>query len=141
MPLKKNLCLVVSAAIILLSLTACKSEPAQAPNSEQQMSLDKLHKKCSAASLDENGHLKHLAAQRKRLGLTFTCDELKQTCEENYIGAACESMRLVTAVQNAYERACRSNSPASSACKALVSCNIEGFASQPCQTAIAPYNR
>ena len=141
MPLKQHLSITLSAVILSLSLAACGSETAVPPSPEQQTSLDKLHKRCSAAALDKNGHLKHLAEHRKSLGLRFTCDELKQSCEENYVGKACMSMRTVTAVQNAHQKACRSGSPSSSACSTLAPCNAQGFISEQCQTAIARYNR
>lgn len=141
MPLRRHLSIISSVAILSLSLAACGSEPAQVPSPEQQTSLDKLHQRCGAASLDANGHLKHLAEHRKSLGLQFTCDELKQSCEENYIGKACMSMRTVTAVQNAHQKACRSGGPTSSACTKLDPCNLQGFTSEQCQTAIARYNR
>lgn len=141
MPFKQHLSIAVSAAILSLSLTACQSEPVQTPNPEQHAALTKLHQRCNAASFDKNGHLKHLAEHRKKLGLMFTCGELKQACEENYIGKACISMRTVTAVQNAYEKTCRSSSPTSSACRKVSSCNKNGFTSEECQTAITPYNR
>ncbi|MEO9971052.1 MAG: hypothetical protein ABJG15_14740 [Hyphomonadaceae bacterium] len=135
MPIKKHLPIALGATIFSLSLAACNSEPVQLPTPEQQTVLDKLHKRCSAASLGENGHLKHLAVHRNRLGLTFTCDELKQSCEENYIGNACMSMRIVTTVENAHETACRSGGWTSSSCKTLEACNSQGFASEACQTA------
>ena len=64
MPIKKHLCIALSAGILSLGLAACGSEPAQLPTPEQQSAVDKLHKRCSAASLDKNGHLKHLAEHR-----------------------------------------------------------------------------
>lgn len=141
MLLKKHMGAALLATLLSLSLTACQSEPVQIPTPEQQTALDKLHKRCNAGSLDKNGHLKHLAEQRKRNQLMFTCDELKQTCEENYASKICMSMRTVTAVQHAHERACRSGNPVSSTCKALAPCNAEGFTSENCQTAIARHNR
>ncbi|MEP1230714.1 MAG: hypothetical protein ABJG88_08570 [Litorimonas sp.] len=141
MLLKKYLCIALSTAILSLNLTACESEPVQKPNPEQQTALNKLHKRCNAASLDKKGHLKHLAAHRRQLGLNFTCDELKQVCEENYLSKACVSMSTVTAIENAHERVCRSGKPTSSACRKLGVCNQEGFTSEACQTAVARYNR
>lgn len=141
MPIRKQLHIALGAGILSVSLAACNSEPVQQPTPEQQTVLDKLHKRCSAASLGENGHLKHLAEHRNRLGLRFTCDELKQSCEENYIAKACMSMRIVTTVQNAHEIACRSGGPTSSSCKTLEACNIQGFTSEACQTAVGRFIR
>lgn len=140
MPLKKHLRIALHSGLLSLSLSACGSEPVQEPTPEQQTALGKLHQRCDTASLDENGHLKHLAELRHD-PLRFTCDELKQACEQNFVSKVCISMRTVTTVQNAYEVACRSGGPSSTGCKALAACNLQGFASAECQTAIVPYNR
>lgn len=133
--------LKITLLIIPIAMTACSSEEIQKPDAQQQSSLKRLHKNCIAASPGKQGRFKNLAVLRKNK-LHFTCDEMKLSCESNFVSEACEGMMLVASVQNAYQKICRSNnSSGSSACKKLAPCNLKGFASPGCVSAIARYNK
>lgn len=79
----------VASFLISSTLSACqpKLEPVK-PNGEQQASLNKLHKKCIlAAATTPSKKLTNLVRHRKP-ELFFTCDEMKQLCEND-----CESSK------------------------------------------------
>ena len=130
-------------ATLAITLSACqpKAEPVK-PTDLQQTLLEKLHKRCIAASPGKKGSLKNLARHRKR-SMQFTCDEMKLTCESDYASDFCKGMIVVASVENAYQRACRTShkASASSACRKLRDCNGKGFESPECAAAIAKYNR
>ena len=133
----------VAAASFLISstLSACKPklEPVK-PSVEQQASLNKLYKKCiPAAATTPSRKLKNLARHRKP-EVFFTCAEMKQLCENDYTNDRCQSMMVVASIENAVHKVCRANHQ-SSACRKLDACNIKGFESPECLSAIKPYNR
>ena len=132
------------AFAISTSLSACQPKAAPVtPDAEQQAQLNRLHKRCIAAAAIQGDRLKNLARLRKKQ-FYFTCDEMKQICEQDYANEMCKGMMTVVSVENAFEKACRKNERASSspACSKLTKpCNVEGFESPECSNVIARYNR
>jgi len=132
----------VIASILMSSLlSACqpKIEPV-APTAEEQASLNRLYKKCiPATTTTPSGKFKNLAKHRKP-NVFFTCDDMKQLCESDYANERCQSMIIVTSIENAYHSVCRKTHQRS-ACQKLQVCNVKGFESPECLTAIKPYNR
>jgi len=131
------------AACILLSgtLSACqpKVEPVK-PNAEQQALLTRLYKNCkSAVTTTPSGKLKNLAKYRKS-EVYFTCEDMKQLCENDYVNNQCQAMITVASIENAFHQACRSRSQPS-ACRKLTVCNAKGFESSECLSAVKPFNR
>jgi len=131
------------AACILLSgtLSACqpKVEPVK-PNAEQQALLTRLYKNCkSAVTTTPSGKLKNLAKYRKS-DVYFTCEEMKQLCENDYVNDQCQAMITVASIENAFHKACRTRQQ-SSACRKVDVCNIKGFESPECLSAVKPFNR
>ena len=140
----KSISAVIIPGLLAISLSACgpKHVPVK-PDAQQHASLTRLHKNCIAASPGKSGTLRNLARLRKKQA-TFTCDEMKQICEQDYANEMCKGMMTVASVENAFEKACRKNERASSspACSKLTKpCNVEGFESQECSNVIARYNR
>lgn len=134
----------VIAVSVLMSgtISACqpKVEPVK-PNAEQQASLTRLHKKCkSATTTTPSGKLKNLVKYRKP-DLFFTCEDMKQFCENDYVNDRCQAMITVAAIENAFHKACRSSRQNSSSCRKLTVCNVKGFETPECLSAIKPYNR
>jgi len=136
-------CSGVIAASLWISLSACqpKAEPVK-PSAEQFASLNRLHKTCIAASPGKKGDMDHLARLRKKQS-RFTCDEMKSLCESDYAHELCQGMIIVASVETAHQKACRSSAKGSvsSACRKLSACNVKGFESPECLSAVKPYNR
>ena len=132
---------VVASFLISSTLAGCqaKVEPVK-PDAEQQASLNRLYQSCkSAVTTLPSGKLKNLVRHRKK-ELFFTCDDMKQLCENDYANDRCHGMIIVASIENAFHRVCRSsNQP--SACRKLTICNAKGFESAECLSAIKPYNR
>ena len=132
---------VVGSFFVILFLSACqpKAELVK-PTAEQQEALDLLYNRCTpAASTTPSKKLKNLAKYRKP-DLHFTCDEMKQLCENDYANDRCQGMITVASIENAFHKACRS-SHKPSVCRKLSVCNVKGFESPECLSAIKPYNR
>ena len=135
---------VVFSSLMAISLSACgpKHEPVK-PDAQQQASLTRLHKNCIAASPGKKGEMRNLARLRKKQAI-FSCDEMKQICEQDYANDMCKGMMTVASVENAVEKACRKNERASRspACSKLTRpCNVKGFESPECTSVIARYNK
>ena len=139
---------VASLAFALTSpLTACnlKAKPVT-PNTEQQASLERLHKNCILpASLNgrQPGSLRNMPDMRKRK-FYYTCDEMKQLCETDYESEMCKSMMLVASVENAMQKTCRklkARRTSPECTEVQSSCNGKGFASTECRSAISRYNK
>lgn len=134
---------IFGVVTLAFAVSACQPKPEPVkPNSDQQASLNRLHKNCIAASPGKQGKLRNLPRYRKR-SMQFACDEMKRTCETDYASDFCKSMMVVASVENAHQRACRVSRKAatSTACRKLRDCNGKGFESQECTTAIARYNK
>ncbi len=131
----------IAGLLVSTTLSACtpKAVPVK-PNAEQLTSLNRLYKNCiPAAAKTGTNTLKNLARHRKP-ELYFTCDEMKQLCEKDYGHDRCQGMMIVASIENAVHKACRTRST-SPACRKLDACNIKGFESPECLSAIKPYNR
>ena len=130
----------IAGIFIISVLSACQpNEKPVKPNAEEQDSLSQLYKRCGpAASSTPSKKLKNLTRLRKP-DLYFTCDDMKQVCETNYASDRCQGMMIVASIENAFHKACRSRSNSSS-CRKLSACNIKGFESPECLSAIKPYN-
>ena len=131
----------VIAASVLISMSACqpKVEPVK-PSAEQQAALNRLHKKCKAAvKTTPSGKLTNLVRHRTP-EIDFTCEDMKQLCETDYANDRCQSMMVVASIENAFHKACRTKSQPS-ACRKLTICNVQGFESPECSSAVQPYNR
>lgn len=132
---------VVASFLISSTLAGCqaKVEPVK-PNAEQQASLNRLYQTCkSAVTTAPSGKLKNLARHRKS-DIYFTCDDMKHLCENDYVNDRCQGMIIVASIEYAFHRVCRSNNQPS-ACRKLTVCNVKGFESLECLSAIKPYNR
>ena len=144
----KNLSTAIAAFTLSISLTACgpKTKPVK-PTAEQQTSLEQLHKSCLVTSAHGHvrvkGSLPHLAKLRKRQHY-FSCGEITELCGIDYENEMCKSMIIVASVENAFEKACRKSKAASrsAACTRVSrACNVKGFDSPECISAVARYNK
>ena len=132
---------VIAGFLISSTLSACqqKVDPVK-PNAEQQASLNKLYKRCgAAATTTPSGKMRNLVRHRKP-NLEFTCDEMKQLCDNDYANDRCQGMMTVASIENAFHSVCR-KSQQRAACSKLTTCNVNGFESSECASAITPYNR
>jgi len=133
--------LAVLSSLICLPLSACQPNvEAVPPTPEQSAELTRFHKNCEIVAQRQSGALPTLAAHR-RTKPHFTCSEMVQTCQANFADEMCRGMMIVVAVENAYEKACRTSRKAtfSSACKQLDPCNLKGFDTPECADVIARY--
>ena len=139
----KSLKLTIAAIVISVAITACqpKAKPVP-PDAKQHAALERLHKGCIAASPGQKGEMLNLASLRKKKQ-TFTCDEMKELCANDYPGQMYLSNMLKASVENAFHKVCRKSQKTSrsAACNKLTVCNAKGFESLECGKAIAPYNR
>lgn len=127
--------------LISSTLWACQPKPEPLkPNAKEQASLDKLYNRCTrAAASTPSRKLKNLVRHRKP-EVFFTCDDMRQLCEDDYTNDRCQSMMVVASIEHAFHRVCRTNYQAS-ACGKLDACNIRGFETPECSIAIEPYNQ
>jgi len=135
-----KLFLVTFSIFSLQFVTSC-SEEAVPPTAEQASALTKTIRECKKIARTQP-RLSHLAEYRNRFGVSFTCEDAERECNINYMGDHCESTKIVIAVETAVEKKCRRNTAASSsaACSTLTNaCNVKGFQSDECMTAIQPY--
>ena len=133
--------LLTLAGSSLIFLSACGGgEPAVPPTAEQLSELTRIVRACK--KVEGKQHLSHLSEYRKKYGTSFTCEDLENACSANYLGNECVSARTEIAVETAFEKACRRNQSAqySAACSKLTkACNVEGFQSAACQSAVQIY--
>ena len=128
----------VSFSLLLLSSCSEKGVP---PTAEQTTELTKTITACKRVTVNKP-RLSHLAEYRRDFGTFFTCEDLERDCNINYTGDLCASEKMVVRTEIAFEKACRRNRSASNsaACTKLVkACNVKGFQSDECVSAIQPY--
>ena len=135
---KPILLTLVGASLVFVS--SC-SESAVPPTAEQTVDLKKMIGACKTLEA-KSRRLSHLAEYRKKHGVFFTCEDVDRACNSNYIGDECTSAKLIVTIETALEKKCRRSQSASASktCRKLANaCNLEGFQSDACLTAIAPY--
>ena len=128
--------------ICLLTAASCSGEK---PTAEQKAFLSRLHQNCLKTDGAKQRGLTMLAEHRRRGSkLYFTCNEMKEECEDSYTGDMCEGMKTVASIENAFQQACRHNgltSARSAECRKVFICNKKAFTSPECAKAVAPYNQ
>ncbi len=131
--------LKASLLIYLLAAASCSGEK---PTARQKAFLSRLHQNCLLTDSGKRGNLKNLAVLRAKK-MYFSCDEMKEECEDDYTSEMCKGMRTIASIENAFQKACRDNgeiSARSAACNKVFICNKKAFTSPECASAIAPYN-